>query len=167
MISAAINRAWIASELLEMVEAEQALFTGAKSRAEAPPSPALAVLYTEIAKQDKQHATVLQTIAVRYGETPSRSAAGGVVQTLGRLRERVANIGADAIDVLRQDLSAKADALYVHAAWAHTLKAIGDEESARDLSAVVAEDQAHLDALLEGLKRLIEERAVASHAGEG
>ena len=52
----------------------------------------------------------------------------------------------------------KADSIHWQSAWAHALESIGDSESARDLAAVLTEDQAHYDALLKGLRRILEQR---------
>ena len=153
-----IDRAWIASELLKIVNSERSLVADAKARAESPPVPVLAVLYHEIAEQDERHAAVLETIATRYGHTPTRSTGGGFSTTLGRLKDKVVTLGADPTDLLRQDLMVKADSIHWQSAWAHALESIGDSESARDLAAVLTEDQAHYDALLKGLRRILEQR---------
>ncbi len=162
MVTTAIDRAWIASEFLRIVDSERSLATGAKARAESPPLPALAVLYHEIAGQDERHVAVLETIATRYGHTPTRSTGGGVGETLGRLKDKVAALGTGPTDLLRQDLTAKADAIDYQSAWAHAFESIGDSQSARDLAAVLTEDQAHHDALLEGLKRMVEQRTTGN-----
>ncbi len=160
MATTANDRAWIASEFLRIVDSERSLATGAKARAESPPMPALAVLYHEIAEQDERHVAVLETIATRYGHTPTRSTGGGVGvgETIGRLKDKVAALGSSPTDILRQDLTAKADAIDYLSAWVHALDSIGDTQSARDLAAVLTEDQAHHDAVLEGLKRMLEQR---------
>jgi len=162
MATTAIDRAWIASEFLKIVDSERSLATDAKTRAESPPTPALAVLYHEIADQDERHVAVLKTIATRYGHTPTRSTGGGVGETLGRLKDKVVALGAGPTDLLRQDLTAKADAIDYQSAWAHAFESIGDSQSARDLAAVLTEDQAHHDALLEGLKRMLEQRTTGN-----
>ncbi len=162
MVTTAIDRAWIASEFLRLVESERSLAIGAKARAESPPLPALAVLYHEIAGQDERHVAVLETIATRYGHTPTRTTGGGVGETFGRIKDKVVALGADPTGLLRQDLTAKADAIDYQSAWAHVLESIGDSQSARDLAAVLTEDQAHHDALLEGLKRMLEQRTTGN-----
>ncbi len=162
MATTAIDRAWIASEFLKIVDSERSLATDAKTRAESPPTPALAVLYHEIADQDERHVAVLKTIATRYGHTPTRSTGGGVGETLGRLKDKVAALGTGPTDLLRQDLTAKADAIDYQSAWAHAFESIGDSQSARDLAAVLTEDQAHHDALLKGLKRMLEQRTTGN-----
>ena len=88
-----IPRAWMASEFLKIIEAEHFLATEEKGRAESPPIPALAVLYHEIADQDGRHAVVLETIATRYGHTPTRSKEGGVGEALSRLKDKVVMLG--------------------------------------------------------------------------
>ncbi len=162
MVTAAIDRAWIASEFLKLIDSERSLTTVARARAQSPPMPALAVLYNEIAEQDGRHVTVLETIATRYGYTPTRSPGGGVGETLGRLKDKVVALGAAPTDLLRQDLMAKAEATDCQSAWVHAFNTIGDSQSARDLAAVLTEDQAHHDALLEGLKRMLEQRTTGN-----
>ena len=162
MASTAIDRAWIASELLKIVGSERSLAADARVRAESPPLPELTVLYHEIADQDERHVAILETIATRYGHTPTRFTGGGIGETLGLLKDKVVAIGASPTDLLRQDLTAKAEAIDWQSAWAHALESIGDAESARDLATVMAEDKAHHDALLEGLKRVFSARALGS-----
>ncbi len=158
MATTAIDRSWIASEILKIIESERSLATDAEARSQSPPMPALAVLYHEIAEQDQRHVAVLEMIATRYGHTPTRSTGEGVGATLGRLKDKVVALGADPTDLLRQDLMAKADAIDFQSAWVHAFESIGDTQSARDLAAVLTEDQAHHDALLEGLKHTLEQR---------
>lgn len=164
MSTPAHDRIWIASEFLKLVELERSMASDAKVRAESPPMPSLAVLYHEIADQDERHVTVLETIATRYGHTP-RHSAGGVGEALGRLKDKVLAIGSHPTDFLRHDLSVKADAIHWHTAWVDALQAIGDAVSARDLAAVLTEDQAHHHALLDGFKgMLVEQAGVAAAA---
>ena len=163
MATTVIDRAWIASEFLKIADSERSLVTDARARGESPPMPALAVLYHEIAGQDERHVAVLETIATRYGHTPTRTPEGGVGVTLGRLRDKVVSIGSEPTDLLRQDLTAKAEAIGWQSAWAHALESIGDAESARDLAASLAEDKVHHDALLEGLKRMLEQRTMGTN----
>jgi len=162
MATTTIDRAWIASEFLKIVTSERSLVADAKDRAKSPPIPVLAVLYHEIAEQDERHIAVLETIATRYGHTPTRSTGGGVGETLGRLKDKVVALGTGPTDLLRHDLTAKADAIDYQSAWAHAFESIGDSQSARDLAAVLTEDQAHHDALLEGLKRMLEQRTTGN-----
>jgi hypothetical protein len=154
-----IDRAWISSELVKQIDSERTLAGDAKTRAESPPLPSLSILYHEIATADERHVAALEKIATRYGHTPTRSDAGGVVETLGRLKDKVTGLGSTNMDVLVQDLGAKGNAINIRAAWIHAFESLGDAESARELSAIVTEDQAHLDALLEGLKRMVEQAA--------
>jgi len=158
-----IDRAWISSELVKQIDSERSLSADAKARAESPPTAALSVLYHEIAAADDRHVGILEKIATRYGHTPSRSEAGGVAETLSRLKDRVTGIGSTNMDVLVQDLAAKANAVNLRTAWIHAFESLGDAESARELSSIVDEDRAHRDALLEGLKRMVEQTA----RGEG
>jgi len=150
-----INRDWIASEFSKGIDAEQALLDEAKARSESPPDPALAVLYHEIAAADERHRTIIETIATRYGHTPSRSVAGGIGETLGRLKDRVGEIGATPLHRLGHDLMGKANAIHWCTAWVQTFQALGDAESARELAAVLTEEKAHRDALQEGLNRMV------------
>jgi hypothetical protein len=154
------NREWIASEFSKGVEAEQALADEAKTRAESPPDPSLGVLYHEISAADERHRTIVETIATRYGYTPSRSVTGGIGETLGRLKEKVSQIGSTPLQRLGSDLGAKANAIHWTTAWVQTFQAIGDAESARELAAVLTEQKAHRDALQEGLNRLVTQGAM-------
>jgi hypothetical protein len=158
MISTAIDRVWIASELEKVISSERSMAIEAKLRAETPPDPSLAVLYHEIAAQDERHVATLETIAIRYGHTPSRSKGGGVAETLGRLKDKVTQMGSSPFDLLRQDLLNKSDAIHWHSAWVQAFQSIGDTDSLGELTTVLTEDQAHHCALLEGLKRILEQR---------
>jgi hypothetical protein len=60
---------------------------------------------------------------------------------------------------LSQDLTAKARSIHWHTAWVHAFGVIGDAESVRELSALLTEEQAHRDALQQGLNRMVEQRA--------
>jgi len=150
-----INRAWIAAEFSKGIEAEQLMKDDARSRAESPPDPALAVLYSEIATADERHLTIIETIATRYGHTPTRSVAGGIGETLGRLKEKVGELGSTPMQRLSRDLMDKANAIHWCTAWVQAFQAIGDEESARELAAILTEEKAHRDALQEGLNRMV------------
>jgi len=157
-----INREWIAAEFSKGIEAERSLAAAAKERAEAPPEPAMSVLYHEIAAADERHAKAVETVAIRYGYTPSRSSmAGGLGETLGRLKDKVAEsvIGSSALEVLSHDLAAKANAIHWYTAWIHAFESIGDTESARELAAILTEEKSHQAALQEGLSRLVEHGA--------
>jgi hypothetical protein len=156
------QRDWIATEFSKGIEAEQALAEEARTRAEAPPDPALQVLYHEIAAADERHRTIVETIATRYGHTPSRSVAGGIGETLGRLKEKVGEIGTTPLQRVGHDLAVKANAIHWQTAWVQAFQALGDAESARELAAVLAEESAHRDALQEGLNRLV----IAGATGE-
>ena len=160
----AIDRAWIVFEFLKVIAAERDSVVEAKARAEAPPDPALAVLYHEIAAGDERHVTVLETIATRYGHTPSRSEGGGVSAALGRFKDKVSRLGSSPSDLLIHDLLAKTEAIYWRIAWTHAFEAIGDTASTRELGIVLTEDEAHRDALLESLKRMVEQGARAKTA---
>ncbi len=81
------------------------------------------------------------------------------METLSRIRDKVTGLGSTPMDVLIQDLAAEANAINVHTAWSHAFGSLGDAESARELSEIVSEDQAHRDALVEGLARMVEQAA--------
>jgi hypothetical protein len=150
-----IQRDWIATEFSRGIDAEQALVAEAKARAESPPDPSLQVLYHEIATADERHVTLVETIATRYGYTPSRNMAGGIGETLGRLKDKVSEIASSPLQRVSHDLARKANAIHWYHAWVHAFQVIGDAESARVLSAVLTEESAHRDALQEGLNRLV------------
>jgi hypothetical protein len=154
-----IDRVWIASQLVKGIEAERSLAIDAKAKAESPPDAVLCVLYREIATADERHASIVEKIAARYGHTPSQSAGSGIARAIGHLRDKVVGLGSDAGDQLILDVTAKAQSVHWHATWVHAFEAIGDCESARELSAVLAEEQTHCDALQHGLNRVIEHHA--------
>jgi hypothetical protein len=159
--ASAINRAWIAQEFAKGIDAEQALLDDAKARAESPPDPSLGVLYHEIAGHDERHRTIVETIATRYGHTPSRSVAGGIGETLGRLKDKVGEIGTTPLERIGHDLMSKANVIHWCTAWIQTFRAIGDAESASELEGVLAEETSHRDALQEGLNRMVLQGATA------
>lgn len=150
-----INRAWIAAEFSKGIEAEQAMLDEAKARADSPPDPSMEVLYNEIAAADERHRLIIETIATRYGHTPSRSVAGGIGETIGRLKDKVSELGTSHLQRLGHDLALKANAIHWSVAWVQVFQAIGDAESARELTTVLTEEQAHRDALQEALNRLL------------
>jgi hypothetical protein len=150
-----VNRDWIASEFSKGIEAEYALEVDAKATAASPPDPSLAVLYHEIAAADGRHRLIVETIATRYGYNPSRGMTAGLGGTLGRLKEKVGELGSSPQQRLEHDLSAKASVMHWCTAWVQAFQAINDAESARELAAVLTEEKAHHDALQEGLNRLI------------
>lgn len=153
------QRDWIATEFSKGIEAEQDLIDEAKARAQSPPDPALQVLYHEIAAADERHRAVVETIATRYGHTPSHSVAGGIGETLGRLKDKVGEMGSTPLQRVSHDLAAKANAIHWYTAWAAAFQATGDAESARDLAAILVEENSHRDALQEGLNRMVTQGA--------
>jgi hypothetical protein len=153
------DRAWIASELIKGIEAERSLAKDLRARADSPPDSALGVIYNEIATADERHAAIVETIAIRYGHTPTRSSGGGVGRAWVRLKDSLGELGSSALDHLIWDLTAKAQSVHWHAAWAHALDAIGDPDSARELMAVLTEEELHRDALRQALNRLVEQQA--------
>jgi hypothetical protein len=154
------RRDWIVAEFSKGIEAEQSLQTHAETSAENPPDPSLSLLYHEIAAADKRHCLIVETIATRYGYNPSKSNGLGISGTLERWREKVGELGQAAHTRLAHDLSAKADAIHWTTAWVFTFQSLGDTESARELAAILTEEKAHLEALQEGLNRLIAREAV-------
>ena len=150
-----INRDWIAAQFSKGIDAEQALMDNARLRAESPPDPTLGVLYHEIAVADERHRAIVETIATRYGHVPSRSVAGGIGETLGRLKDKVGEMGSIPLQRLGHDLVNKANAIHWYTAWIQTFQAIGDAESSRELCAILIEEKAHRDALQEGLNRMV------------
>jgi hypothetical protein len=165
--ASSIDRAWIASELVKGIEAERSLAADARSRADSPPDPALSVLYHEIAAADERHATIVEGIAVRYGHTPSKSSGGGIGQALGHLKDKIVGLGLNTSDQMCLDVTAKAQSVHWLAAWIHAFGAIGDTAGAAELSAVLAEEQAHCDALQSGLNRVVEQGAMGGRDRPG
>jgi hypothetical protein len=159
-----IDRLWIASELVKGIDAERTLAIDAKARAESPPDAVLSVLYHEIAAADDRHATILETIAARYGCTPSQSAGGGIGAALGHLRDKFVGLSSDVADQMIVDVTAKAQSVHWLTAWVHVFGVIGDRQTARELSVVLSEDQAHRDALQQGLNRVVEQQARGADA---
>ncbi len=158
-----IHRDWIASEFSKGIDAEQSLVDESKARSLSPPDASMGALYHEIATADERHRQIVETIATRYGHTPTRSVAGGIGETLTRLKEKVSEVGSTPLQRLSHDLTAKATAVHWYNAWIATFEAIGDNASADELSAVLTEEQAHLDALQKGLNRMVTRGAL----GEG
>ena len=155
-----INREWILAEFSKGIEAEESLRAHAKAHASNPPDPTLGVLYNEIAAADGRHKVIVETIATRYGYNPGQSTGFGIGGTLGRLREKVGEMGATPQSRIEHDLSSKASAIHWSTAWVHAFQSIGDSESARELAAVLAEQKSHHDALQEGLNRLVARGAI-------
>ena len=92
----AVDRSWIAAEFVKGIAAERSLAADAKARATSPPDPSLGVLYHEIAAADERHATILETIATRFGHTPSASGGGGVGLVWDQLKNKLGNLGTSA-----------------------------------------------------------------------
>jgi len=158
------QRDWIATEFSKGIEAEQALINESKSRAESPPDPSLQVLYHEIATADERHRAIVETIATRYGHTPTHGVTGGIGETINRLTGKMGEIGASAHQLISYDLSAKANAIHWYTAWSTAFGAIGDAESARELAAILTEEKAHRDALQEGLNHMVTQGALGTAA---
>lgn len=162
--SLAPDRAWIVEQFSKGIDAEAGMAAEAKARAEAPPEPDLACLYHEIAAADDRHRSMVEAIAVRYGHNPSKSAGGGIGSTLGHLKGKLAEMGSGPMDRLAHDLSAKANSVHWSAAWVVAFAAIGDADSARELAAVLAEERTHLEALQQGLNRMVTRGASGADA---
>jgi len=165
--ASAINRPWIAEEFSKGIEAMEGLLAIAKERAASPPDDSLSVLYHEIASEDEHHRDIVETIAIRYGHTPARSVAGGIGETLGRLKERVGDMVCTPLHRVGHDLMVKANCIHWCNAWIEAFQAIGDSESAQELSTVLASEKAHRDALQQGLNRMVMHGATseATHHG--
>ncbi len=155
-----INREWILAEFSKGIEAEHSLQLDAESTASSPPDPSLGVLYHEIAAADGRHRLIVETIATRYGYNPAKGLSTGIGKTIGRLRDKVGEMGATPQVRIGPDLCATATAIHWTTAWVHTFQSIGDAESARELAAVLTEQKAHHDALQEGLNRLVARGAI-------
>jgi hypothetical protein len=150
-----INRDWILAEFSKGIEAEHALQLDAEATAASPPDPTLGVLYHEIAAADARHKLTVETIATRYGYNPGKASSGGIGGTLGRLKDKMTELGSSPQVRIEHDLSATATSIHWTTAWVHTFQTIGDAESARELAAMLTEQKAHQDALQEGLNRLV------------
>jgi bacterioferritin (cytochrome b1) len=157
-----IDRAWVAGELMKRIDAERTLAADAMARADSPPDATLSVLYHQIAESDERHADILETIVARYGHTPSSSAGGGIGRAWSHLRDKLVELGSDALDQLSMDVTAKAQSVHWHTAWVHAFEVIGDTDSAREFSAVLAEEQAHQDALQQCFNRMVQERVAGA-----
>ena len=157
----AVARDWIGVEFAKGIDAERSLAANAKARAESPPDPTLGVLYHEIAAADDRHVVTVETVATRYGHTPSRSVSGGVGETLGRLRDKVVGMSSSPLDFLSHDLTAKAEAIHWYIAWVHAFESVGDSESSRELAVVLTEEKTHLEALQQAFNRMLEQYARA------
>jgi hypothetical protein len=165
LMATAIDRVWIATELAKGIVAEQTMATDAAIRADSPPEPELSVLYHEIAAHDERHAQIVETVATRYGYTPTRDTVGRHLgAALDRLKEKVSALGSNPWERLAQDLAAKANAVHWYTAWIQAFEAIGDATSAQEFAAALAEEQAHRDALQEGLNRMVTRGAQGAFA---
>ena len=166
-----IDREWITSELEKGLAAERTLAAEARARADTPPDPTLSVIYRELAAAEDRHRLMLETVATRYGHTPTRDAESkSIGETFGWLRGKVTDLGSSPFDRLTYDLVARASSVLWYTAWIHTFMAIGDATSARELMAVLTEKKVHCEALQGGLNRLVESRvkvADATPAGGG
>ncbi len=158
-----VNREWIATEFSKGIEAERRLHEDAVSTSASPPDPELGVLYHEIAAADDRHRQAIETIATRYGYNPGHS-GGMLAGTLGKISQKVGEIGATPWSRIAHDLTSKSDAIHWMTAWVETFQGIGDIESARELAGLLAEERSHHTALQAGLNRLVLKCATA-HEG--
>lgn len=154
MPSTKIDEAWILAHLSKLIDAERAMAATERSRADSPPEPSMVSAYQEASRDDERHAGVLETIAVRYGHTPSRASGGGVGETITRLKDQVSHLTAKSWDVVEADLAAKSAVIGRETVWAGVFEAIGDTESAAELREILDQDRAHADALTDGLTRI-------------
>jgi len=76
----------------------------------------------------------------------------------------VTDLGSSPFDRLTYDLVARASSVLWYTAWSHTFEAIGDAESARELTAVLTEKRSHCESLQGGLNRLLENRVRGTDA---
>ncbi len=159
-----IDREWIVAQFSKGIDAEQSLESHAESTAKSPPDPSLAVLYHQIAKEDKHHAEIIKIIAARYGHEPSPNKSGGLTGTLERIKGAVTEIGSTPQQRLEHDLTAKASAIHWTTAWVYAFEQIGDAPSAEELGVVLAEEKAHHDALQQGLNLLLAQGAKGQRA---
>lgn len=162
-----IDREWVASEFVSGVEQERTLSSEASARAASPPDPSLTVLYHEIAQSDERHAAILEKIATRYGHTPRDFTEGGVGRMLEHLKVQVGELGSEPFEQVWADVAAKGRWIHWLAAWAHAFEALGDQDSARDVSLVMSEEQEHREALQSRLNSLIESRATLDKVAPG
>jgi len=153
--STQIDRDWISKEFSRGIDAEKGLLDDSRARSESPPDPSLGVLYHEIAAADERHRAIVETIATRYGHVPARSVAGGIGETLGRLKDKVSELGSSPLQMISHDLNMKANAVHWTSAWVLAFEAIGDTQSARELSVVLTEQKSHCVALQDGLNRMV------------
>ena len=159
-----LDREWITSELGKGLAAERTLAAEARARAASPPDATLVVAYNELATAEDRHLLILETIATRYGRTPTRDLGGGIGETFGWLRGKVTDLGSSPFDRLTYDLVARASSVLWYTAWIHTFEAIGDAESARELTAILTEKRSHCESLQIGLNRLLENRVKGTDA---
>ncbi len=165
--SNSIDRSWIVTELVKEIAVERTLASDAKSRAEAPPDPAIGVLLHEISADDERHACAIERIATRFGHVPTQCQGNQISQALGHLKEKIVELSRSPMDQLTGDLAAKARSVQWLTAWFHTFEEIGESESAREISVVLIEERAHLDALQQSFNHLVEDTARGSDSSNG
>lgn len=160
-----IDREWVSSELEKGLAAERTLAAEARERAKSPPDPTFTGVYSELTVAEDRHRLILETIAIRYGHTPTpKGGGGGIGGTVHWLRGKVTDIGSSPLDRLTYDLVARASSVLWYTAWVHAFQSIGDAESARELAAILTEKKAHCEALQGGLNRLVEARVKPADA---
>lgn len=156
MSTATIDRDWIAQEFSKGIDAEGHQAHDLGDRAGTPPDESLSVLYHEIAEADARHVKVIEAVAIRYGHTP-KGTGGTVGKALGSIKDTVQNLvhSSSVLERVSHDLAVKANAIHWYTAWIQAFEAIGDADSVRELSAVLAEETSHRDALQQGLNQLV------------
>ncbi|WP_422931275.1 hypothetical protein [Singulisphaera sp. PoT] len=164
-----INRSWIADEFSKGIEGMRSSVDIANERATSPPHAALSVLYHEMASVAEKNRDVVETIAIRYGYSPTKSVTEGISETLGRLKDRMEDLvtSETELEKVSHDLMAKANSIHWCTAWIQTFQGIGDVESAQELSGVLADERAHRDALQEGLNRMVLKGASGEEVSHG
>lgn len=150
-----IDRDWILAQFSKGIDAELAMEADAKSTADSPPDATLAVLYHQIAKDDERHASLIETIATRYGYQASAHKSGGLGGTFERLKGAMAELGSSPQQRLEHDLAAKATAIHWLTSWVYSFEQINDKPSAQELAVVLAEEKSHHDALQQGLNLIL------------
>jgi hypothetical protein len=115
----------------------------------------MSVLYHEIAAADERHRAIVETIATRYGHVPARSVARRHRRDPRSAEGQGQRDGSSPMQLISHDLNMKANAVHWSTAWVQAFEAIGDSQSARELSAVLTEQKSHCVALQDGLNRMV------------
>jgi hypothetical protein len=159
VVSTVVNKDWIVAEFIKLADAERWMAGGTGPNPKTPPDETLSCVYHEMSAADERHCQALKTIAARYGYVPVRTEGGGIGEALGRLKDKFSSLGSDSIERLVADISAKAEAIHRYTAWVNVFESMGDSVSGEELTAIVADEQLHLETLHSALTRLIEKAA--------